>query len=147
MTIVVRSKAILPKTRESVRNIWNEAVKEWKAKGIVVPKEPNLGPVEENYHAYVKYITGFEPCPICGGPMKRHETNPANYLTVGGDKPLYQLQLSEVKCARFPVHGILARNKELAEKVLLQLCEHGYAVVECSECLEKMKQERIEKCQ
>lgn len=149
MTQVVRSrsKAILPKTKETIRQLWDETVKDWEEKGIALPKEPNLGPVEQNYTAYVKYITGHDPCPICNGAMKRHETSPANYETAGGNKPLYSLQLTDVKCVRYPVHGILAKNLRLAEIVLSQMCEHELALVECQECLEKVKQERIEQCQ
>jgi hypothetical protein len=125
MDFVNKSKSLVQKTKENMAIFWEECVAIWKQSGIPIPEKPQLGKVEENWDKYLHFISGYDACPICNG------------LVVGK------------RCKRFPSHTMALKihnDRGLSFDTLLgPLCQHGYYLVECEECIQVACAENIER--
>ena len=138
-----RSQSLVPKTRATLVQLAKDYGK--SSAGV-----PDLGPLtEETYPDYVYYITGFYPCPVCGGPMGRRSMGEPVEVSVPlkmGSHISFTVRTRErftpLQCLNYPVHTLIASKHEPDEweRRLGPLCEkHGLYLTECVECLECLK--------
>ena len=134
-----RSQSLVPRTRATI-------VQLCKDYGISEKEAPNHGPLSDsNYPTYVKSITGYYPCPVCGGPQGRVLTGEARTVevpTAVGSRYYYKIEVPEtwssVRCLKHPCHTLIAQKHDQCEweERLGPLCEkHGLYSLECKDCL------------